>query len=143
MSNILYSRDLERELTELLEQFEDWKSNLTDEQIHKLAKELGCWVIDLTEDDFRQGWDSSDADRITAIQELENEVHSSEWKYEITFIKDSYFTEYAEQLAKDIGAIDRNANWPLNHINWEFAAEDLKNDYSSVEFDGETYWYRS
>ncbi|MBV6514215.1 MAG: hypothetical protein FMNOHCHN_03805 [Ignavibacteriaceae bacterium] len=143
MSNTLDSRLLDEELADLLEQFEDWKSNLTDEQIHELAKEMGCEVIDLEEDDFRQEWDGSNADRITAIQELESEVNSSEWGHGIEFIKDSYFAEYAEQLAEDIGAIDRNANWPLNHINWELAADELKSDYTSVEFDGETYWYRS
>lgn len=33
--------------------------------------------------------------------------------------------EFAEQLAEDIGAVDRNATWPNNHIDWEAAARDL------------------
>ena len=143
MSNIFDSRDLESELTELLEQFEDWKSNLADEQIHKLAKQMGCAVIDLTDEDFYPEWSDSDGERISAIQNLKDEISSPEWEHGITLIKDDYFVEYAEQLAEDIGVIDRNASWPLNHINWEFAAEELKYDYSSVEFDGEIYWYRS
>lgn len=141
-NNILDSRDLEQELVDLLEQFNDWKSNLTDEQIHELAETLDYAVVDLTEEDFLLEWDSSDGERIKAIRNLKEEIGSSEWDYGISFIKDGYFVEYAEQLAEDIGAIDRNASWPLNHINWEFAAEDLKSDYSSVEFDGETYWYK-
>lgn len=51
-NNILDSRDLEQELVDLLEEFNDWKSNLTDEQIHELAESLDCAVIDLTEEDF-------------------------------------------------------------------------------------------
>jgi hypothetical protein len=62
--------------------------------------------------------------------------------YPVTMIRDSYFQEYAEEMADDIGAIDRNATWPCNCIDWERAAEELQIDYSSVEFDGETYWYR-
>jgi hypothetical protein len=45
-------------------------------------------------------------------------------------------------LADDIGAIDRNASWPTNWIDWEKAALELRVDYSSVEIDGKTYWYR-
>ncbi len=141
--NILNSRDLEQELADLLEEFEDWRSNLSDEQIHQLAETLDCAVIDLTREDFLLEWNPSDSERIKAIQDLKNEINSREWFHGITLIRDNYFAEYAEQLAEDIGAIDPNASWPLNHINWEFAAEELKSDYSSVEFDGETYWYRS
>lgn len=141
--NILDSRDLDEELHTLLEQFESWKSDLTDEQIRKLAEEVGCEVIDLTDEDFRLEWDYADGERIAAIQNLKDEVDSREWDSGISFIRDDYFVEYAKELADDIGAIDRNATWPLNHINWELAAEDLKWDYSSVEFGGETYWYRA
>ena len=58
-------------------------------------------------------------------------------------IRDSYFQEYAQDLADDIGAIDANANWPVCHIDWEAAADSLKMDYSSLEFEGVTYWVRS
>jgi antirestriction protein len=49
---------------------------------------------------------------------------------------------YAQDFAEDIGAIDRNAGWPLGCIDWEAAADELKSDYSSIEFDGVTYWVR-
>jgi hypothetical protein len=58
-------------------------------------------------------------------------------------IAESDFVEYAQELAEDIGAIDRNAKWPLHHIDWAAAAEDLKQDYQEVEFDGDTYLVRS
>jgi hypothetical protein len=32
--------------------------------------------------------------------------------------------------------------WPRNCIDWKEAAEQLQQDYSCVEFDGTTYWYR-
>lgn len=63
--------------------------------------------------------------------------------YEPTLIRDSYFTTYAEELADDIGAIDRDARWPLNHIDWEAAASELQMDYTSVTLDGIDYWIRS
>lgn len=59
-----------------------------------------------------------------------------------TVIADRYFVEYARELAEDIGAIDRNASWPLSYIDWDTAAEALKQDYSAVEFEGQTWWVR-
>lgn len=66
-----------------------------------------------------------------------------DWDHGETLIRASYFTEYAEQLADDIGAIDRDAKWPLDHIDWEAAAEALKIDYTESEFDGVTYYMRA
>jgi hypothetical protein len=73
---------------------------------------------------------------------IDGENNVEDWKYGATLIRDSYFTEYAEQLAGEIGAIDPNAGWPLAHIDWDAAAEALKIDYTEIEFDGETYYAR-
>lgn len=64
----------------------------------------------------------------------------ADWQYGATLIRDSCFQEYAEELAEDIGAVDRDARWPLNHIDWEAAADELKQDYTAINFDGITYW---
>ena len=53
---------------------------------------------------------------------------------------DSYFQE---QLANDIGAVNRSTTWPINCIDWEIAAERLQQVYSSVDFNGVRYWIRS
>ena len=66
-----------------------------------------------------------------------------DWKYGETLVRDSYFTDYAQQLAEDIGAVDANASWPNNCIDWERAARELKMDYTSVSFGGVEYWIRS
>lgn len=38
--------------------------------------------------------------------------------------------EFAQDYAEGVGAIDRDAKWPMNHIDWEAAASDLMQDYS-------------
>jgi hypothetical protein len=79
-----------------------------------------------------------------ALRDLQNEAESSpNWRHGETLIRDSYFEEYAEQLADDIGAIDAKAGWPCNCIDWEAAADLLRQDYSAVDFDGVTYWIRN
>ncbi len=60
-------------------------------------------------------------------------------------VHEDYFQEYAEELAMDIGAIDRSQrnHWPYTCLDWEQAAEELKQDYSVIDIRGGTYYYRS
>lgn len=90
-------------------------------------------------------WDESDnGQELAALESLaaEAEGYAPDWNHGESLIRDSWFQTYAEELADDIGAIDRNAKWPCNHINWKQAAEELQQDYTSVDFDGVTYWIR-
>jgi len=61
----------------------------------------------------------------------------------ITIIADHYFENYAEELAEDVCDMKSADSWPFNHIDWEDAADELKTDYSSVEWDGHEFWIRS
>ena len=65
-----------------------------------------------------------------------------DWQHGETLIRDSYFEQYAQELAEDIGAIQPNLSWPYTCIDWKLAARDLQFDYSALEFDGVTYWAR-
>lgn len=91
-------------------------------------------------DDEREQIESDLAPLLALAEEAEGEI--PDWEYGEVLIRDSYFTDYAQQLAEDVGAIDREAAWPACHIDWEAAAESLRMDYTAVEFDGVTYWAR-
>ena len=60
----------------------------------------------------------------------------------VFLIQDSCFEEYAQELAEDIGAINKSSQWPNYCIDWEWAARELQIDYSSTEWEGVTYWFR-
>lgn len=79
--------------------------------------------------------------RLASLAE-DGENYASDWQYGAQLIRDSHFEDYARELAEDTGAVSRDAQWPLQHIDWEKAANELKSDYSAVEFDGVTYWVR-
>lgn len=72
----------------------------------------------------------------------EAEGYAADWHHGEALIRDSYFTEYAQQLAEDIGAVNSDATWPNNCIDWDEAARQLKQDYTEVDFDGVAYWIR-
>lgn len=62
--------------------------------------------------------------------------------YPLLLVRDDYFETFAREEAESIGLIDREVNWPYTCIDWAQAAEALQQDYTTVDFDGETYWYR-
>ncbi|KKL86611.1 hypothetical protein LCGC14_1942930, partial [marine sediment metagenome] len=87
----------------------------------------------------------TNTDLAELLAELKGYGGDHQWKgdwYPVTLIRDSYFKEYAQELADDIGAIDSDLTWPNNCIDWDQATRELQMDYSTVEFDGITYWYR-
>jgi seryl-tRNA synthetase len=89
-------------------------------------------------------WNDDNAEELAALQSLADEASGSpDWEYGETLIRESYFQDYAMQLAEDIGAVKGDEGWPLNCIDWEKAARELKYDYFSVDFDGVTYLIRS
>lgn len=79
------------------------------------------------------------------MEELDREGadNFSDWEYGETLIHENSFVEYARELAEDIGAVNREAAWPLAHIDWEAAADALLIDYSEVTYMGETFYGRA
>jgi len=88
--------------------------------------------------------DCDDIDELTALKSLaeDAEGYATDWSCGETLIRDSYFKEYAQELAEDIGAVDSNTTWPNSCIDWDQAARELRMDYTGVDFGGVTYWVR-
>ena len=86
--------------------------------------------------------EQKELDALKALQD-EAEGYAEDWKYGATLIRDGYFTTYAEQLAADISNYNsRDVTWPYTCIDWEQAADELKQDYTEVDFNGTTYYVR-
>ncbi|SRR6266404_5842693 len=97
----------------------------------------------LTQNQWMEMEDFWDDTELTALQSLQEEAegYAPDWCYGAQLIRDSYFVEAMEELCKDIGDLPREIPAYMV-IDWEATAENLKTDYTSVEFDGITYWVR-
>ena len=84
-------------------------------------------------------------EELQTLKDLAEEASSTpHWPYGESLVRDSYFTEYVEQLCEDIGDIPSEfPAYIANHIDWEGVARDIQMDYTSVEFDDVTYWIRA
>jgi DNA repair exonuclease SbcCD ATPase subunit len=130
--------DEEQELEE--KEQEDWGVGALekDEAKEKLRDERQKLIDDLQE------WDDDNGEELESLKDLngEGENASSDWRHGETLIRESYFTDYCEELCKDVGDLPREIPHYIV-IDWEATANNIKADYTSIDFDGETYYVRS
>jgi hypothetical protein len=143
MNNIdlydLYTRKCD--LESLKEALDDAHTKIEDLQGDAEATEDDRLDAESELDDALSGFGDDEAKELEAIEELERDIGELT-RHGGSLIHESNFEDYARQLAEDIGAIDRNASWPLHCIDWRQAAEELKQEYTCVTFDGEDYFHR-
>jgi hypothetical protein len=96
------------------------------------------------EGEIPDGLEDYEREELVALLALQDEAqgYSEDWRYGSQLIRDTYFTDYAKELAEDLGYTNREQSWPFNHIDWDAAAEELKQDYTEVDYDGVSYWVR-
>lgn len=135
--DVIDSRDVIARLEELQGERDDLAQAVED------ATELGDSDATETAKDALADWDSDNGDELKALKALAAEGEGfSDWPHGCTLIRDSYFKDYAQEFADDIGAITKDASWPCTCIDWDQAADELRMDYSAIDFDGVTYWIR-
>ncbi|KVO83331.1 hypothetical protein WL21_09875 [Burkholderia ubonensis] len=121
--------------------------DITD-RVEKLREARDDWA-ECSGDDEK--WAETHPDAAAELESLESLLDDirgyggdHQWEgswYPLTLIRDEHFTEYAMELLADIGDIPRNIPHYIV-IDEEATAENIRADYSEIEFDGATYWYR-
>lgn len=118
-------------LDSFLENFPHYE-DMTDtfEDIRFEEEEIESW---------KEDWET-ELKQIEEIDELEEKV-GSEWEYGVTLIDEDDFEEYCEELVTDCGYISRDfPSWI--EVDWEATANNVKQDYSEVDYQGITYLFR-
>lgn len=93
--------------------------------------------------EYLDEWAEDYLDELEALQDICSQGEGyGDWGYGTQLIRDYEFENYAKEVARDCGYMDNKTcdNWPYNCIDWEEAAEQLQQDYSSIEAKGCTYW---
>jgi multidrug efflux pump subunit AcrA (membrane-fusion protein) len=153
--NIIDSRDIIARIDELVDErrnlqdaLDNAKETLTDAQddTSALSAEDTAELqeaVELAQENLN-GWEEDEGVELASLESLAEEAGGcSGWSYGEALIRDSYFEQYAEDLAEEVGAFTGQNYWPLNCIDWTKAAQQLQQDYTSVDFDGVDYWIRS
>ena len=91
---------------------------------------------------------SDEQQRLADLKALDGEFYNGMAEYaenEPTMIEDCDFEDYAQELADELGYMSGPGkdNPLMGYIDWERWANDLKQDYTEVTFDGDTYLIRA
>ena len=163
--NVIDSRDIIERIDELTGDFQalvdDIEAAETDVERGTAFDDLATWLIGHTEiapdlealdgitfDDVSDWAESDDAHELKALLALADEAECSpDWSYGETLIHEDYFTNYIEEIIDDCYELPKEFNsgdWPWCHmtIDYEAAADEAKQDYTEVNFDGATYYIR-
>lgn len=126
-------------------------------RIEELKDELGLSEGDFDEHgvNLRNSFnaDPEKADLYAELKALEAlaeeaEQYSSDWTHGETLIRRSYFVDYISEIISDCYELPKELTsgiWPYRHIkiDYEAAADEAEQDYTSVDFDGVEYLIRS
>ena len=138
----LDTRDLDERLTEL-EGFSDMVDSAktllaeAEESKDESAITAAEEELDTARLDFGEGEEAE----LKVLQDLRDKV-GSEWSDGVTLIPESEFVAYCRELLEDCGDIPKNLPHYIT-IDWDDTADNIKVDYSEIEYDGDTYLFLS
>ena len=137
--------ELESEQTDLQDTLEEAKEeleSLDEEETNQKRMEMESAAREAEQ--ALKEFNDDYGEELKVLKSIADECEGyGDWSYGETLIREDYFEDYARELAEDIGAIPKDSKWPCTCIDWEQAAEELKVDYTSIEFNGVTYYMRA
>lgn len=84
-----------------------------------------------------------DLEELEALKQLEEECASTEhWHHGARLISEEKWEEFARQYAQDVHGLtpQMDSQWPFTHIDWDEAADELKEGFLEVQFGDYTYY---
>lgn len=134
-----------KDTRDLLEEREDLKATILADFNEMFPEyETDDFENILFEEEEIQSWKEDWLDEIveiTDIEKLEDEV-GSEFEYGVTLIEEDEFEDYCRDLIEECGYISKDfPSWI--EVDWSKTADNMRVDYSEVEYQGETYLCRS
>lgn len=127
----LDTRDLQERLEELEGERTDLQEAVNDAEGEE-EKQTAHEELDV--------WEGDNLEELEALRELKDEV--SEWDDGNTLVPKDDWLDYVEEMLKDCGDLPRNLPWYIE-IDWEKTAENIEQDYGTVDYLGTTYYYRT
>jgi hypothetical protein len=144
--DVIDSRDLIDRAYDLIDEF---LPAFNEQQADDGDEDLQIEREDALHDDLFNAWLEAAAnmgderDELVELLKVWRECENfSDWTYGEQLIRDNYFTEYARQMLEDCGTIPSELPWYVA-VDWDKTADNIKVDYTYVDFNGVDYWIRN
>ncbi|MBT2325516.1 hypothetical protein J7E62_24590 [Variovorax paradoxus] len=82
-----------------------------------------------------------DVEELDDLRQLREEAQGYGGWPNCTLVNEDNWVEYAQQTADDLGGV--TDSWPHRHIDWDAAADELKQDYTEVRYGGSSFLMRA
>lgn len=112
--------------------------------LYELSKEyLDLYDRDES-DDPDDALDNDEKEYFEQLKQLNSELNDALWvPNNLPFvIAESEFVQYVEESAYDLGYLARDSEIAM-YVDWKQMAEDWQSDYSTFEWEGETYYWQA
>lgn len=126
----LDTRDLQARLEELESEREDFQNTVNDAEAGE-EKQTAQEELDV--------WDAENLEELEALRELKDEV--CEWDDGNTLIPEEDWIDYVQELFINTGYLPSDLPCYIE-IDWDRTAENIAQDYGTVDYLGTTYYYR-
>ena len=140
------------DVRDLVSEYETLESDARDEFDGLMRDDADFGETYTDDDDGFEAWldeqerDDNLKELKALLSELKGYGGDVDWRgdwYPLLLIEEDSFTDYCRELLQDCGDIPSDLPWFIErNIDWDGVASDMKQDYSEVEFNGETYFYR-
>lgn len=113
------------------------------------SREITARIEELEDRKEEEELSPEEEEELEALLKLAEQCEGyGDWDGGEGLIRDSYFTDYIKELIEDCYSLPKEFNsgeWPWRHmkIDYEAAAEEAKQYYMEVDFDGVPYWMRA
>ena len=144
--NVIDTRDIQDRIDEIESDIESLEEEISElsEEIDELDEDDSGNKneIDLKLDDIedKRGQIEDLQEELSMLLDVKQEV--PEFSYGETLIHENYWVEYVQELCEDCGYISKDFPYWIE-IDWEATAKNVAMDYSTIELDGNTYYFRS
>ena len=144
MSTDFSFRDDMLDVRDLIERFEELETTKEEMLEDVPASEYGN-----IENPLWMKWEDSDEfEELKKLEDILDELKGNggdeQWKgdwYPVTLVNFNYFTEYTKELLEECGYIPKDFPWWIE-VDWDKTADNCKADYTTIDIDEETYYYR-
>jgi len=102
--------------------------------------------LESMKEDWGEEWDeSSESDELKNLLSIRDECEGyGDWKYGETLIRRSEWVDYCQEFCIDVGYVSSELPWLIeNNIDWKGVADDMEQDYMTIDFDGVEYLMRA
>jgi hypothetical protein len=97
-------------------------------------------------DEDNEPLDEDEQELLKALVELREECEGSGWRDGIGFVRETYWRDYCEELASDVGYFpsdrDTGSNPLWSCIDWDKWADLVAQDYQQTDIGGVSFYWR-